>query len=71
MVIYETQGNRIKAYSDRDVMIHGGYPEADYVFATDPANAGRTYTETDIPIENDPTVEEKASAFDILTGEET
>lgn len=55
----------IHTYSDNNMMIHGGVPEADYSEATDPANLGRTYTETDIPIEDDTTAEELLS---ILTG---
>ena len=43
----------IETYSDIGMMIHGGYPEGDYVSAIDPISAGRTYTETDIPIEGD------------------
>ena len=54
----------IRTYSDRGMMIHGGIPEADYSEALDPADAGRTYTETDIPIEGD-TAE---AIVDILTG---
>lgn len=46
------------AYSDRGVMIHGGVPEADYSEACDPASLGRTYTETDIPIEGEDTAED-------------
>lgn len=38
-----------KSYSDRGMMIHGGDPEADYEEAIDPVE--RSYTETDIPIE--------------------
>ena len=41
----------IRTYSDRNMMIHGGSPEGDYSEACDPADLGRTYTETDIPIE--------------------
>lgn len=41
----------VRTYSDRNMMIHGGSPEADYSEATDPAELGRTYTETNIPIE--------------------
>lgn len=41
----------IRTYSDRGMMIHGGSPVADYAEALDPADLGRTYTETDIPIE--------------------
>lgn len=43
----------IRTYSDKGMMIHGGVPEADYSEAIDPAELGRTYTETDIPIETD------------------
>ena len=48
----------IKSYSDRGMLIHGGSPEADYDEATDPTEFGRTYTETDIPIEGDTSAEE-------------
>ncbi len=57
----------IRTYSDKGMMIHGGSPEADYSEALDPAELGRTYTETDIPVEGD-----EASAkeiVEILTGE--
>ena len=54
----------IRTYSDRGMKIHGGFPEADYDEAFDPAELGRTYTETDIPIEGD-TAE---AIVDILTG---
>ena len=43
----------IRTYSDNGMMIHGGSPEADYAEALDPAELGRTYTETDIPIDAD------------------
>lgn len=55
-----------RTYSDRGMMIHGGVPEADYDEAVDPAELGRVYTETDIPIEGDVDAEELLS---ILTGE--
>lgn len=56
----------VRTYSDRGMMIHGGSPEADYSEACDPAELGRTYTETEIPIDGDePTAEE---IVDILTG---
>ena len=55
----------IRTYSDENVLIHGGSPEADYSEACDPAELGRTYTETDIPIEGDTTAEE---IVNILTG---
>lgn len=56
----------IRTYSDSGMMIHGGFPEADYDEAVDPADAGRTYTETDIPIDDDTTAEE---LLNILVGE--
>ena len=57
MVQYETfyVGERLfnRAYSDGGMMIHGGSPEGDYPEACDPAEFGRTYTETDIPIDTE------------------
>lgn len=57
----------IRTYSDKGMMIHGGSPEADYSEALDPAELGRTYTETDIPIEGNETTAEEI--VEILTGE--
>ena len=57
MIKTEIIGNLIKTYSDIGMKIHGGVPEADYDEAYDPIDSGRTYTETDIPIE-EPTAEE-------------
>lgn len=56
----------VRTYSDKGMMIHGGSPEADYSEALDPADLGRTYNETDIPIEDEATAEE---IVEILTGE--
>lgn len=42
----------IRTYSDRGMKVHGGSPEADYDVAEDPAALNRTYTETDIPIDD-------------------
>ena len=49
MIVQEqiTGTSLIKTYSDRGVLIHGGYPEADYEEAIDPVESGRTYVETD------------------------
>ena len=47
--------------------IHGGYPESDYDEAYDPIDSGRTYVETDIPIEQDEA--EAEEIVNILTGE--
>ena len=56
----------IRTYSDKGMYIHGGSPEADYSEALDPAELGRTYTETDVPVEDEATAEE---IVEILTGE--
>ena len=62
MIIQELIGNDlVRTYSDKNVYIHGGFPEADYAEAVDPVSMGRTYTETDIQIE-----EEEATAEEIL-----
>lgn len=55
----------VRSYSDNGYYIHGGSPEGDYAEAIDPAELGRTYTETNIPIEDDTTAEE---IVDILLG---
>ena len=61
----------IRTYSDAGMKIHGGSPEGDYDEATDPAEFGRTYTETDIPVESEETNEgDKAiEMVDTLLGE--
>lgn len=56
----------IRTYSDKGMMIHGGSPEADYSEALDPADLGRTYTETTTPIEDETSAED---ILNILTGE--
>ena len=65
MIKTEIRGNCIYTYSDIGMKIHGGVPEGDYDEAYDPIDSGRTYTETDIPIEES-TAEE---LLNILTGE--
>lgn len=49
----------VRTYSDAGFLIHGGSPEGDYAEAIDPADAVRTYTETDIPVEGDETEAEE------------
>ena len=66
MIKTEIIGNLIKTYSDLGMKIHGGVPEDDYDEAYDPIELGRTYVETDIPIESEATAEE---IVNILTGE--
>ena len=65
MIKTEIIGNLIKTYSDLGVKIHGGVPESDYDEAYDPIDSGRTYTETDIPIDETSAEE----IVNILTGE--
>ena len=67
MIITEIKDNFIHTYSDKGVKIHGGMPESDYNEAYDPIEMGRTYTETDIPIEQDEATAEEI--VNILTGE--
>ena len=67
MIKTEIIGNLVHTYSDIGMKIHGGFPEGDYDEAYDPIELGRTYVETDIPIESDATAEE---LLNILTGEE-
>lgn len=66
MIKTETVNNLIHTWSDLGMKIHGGFPEADYDEAYDPIELGRTYVETNIPIEEDVTAEE---LLNILTGE--
>ena len=57
-----------KTYSDSGFMVERDGVQ--YSEAIDPSEFGRTYTETDIPIEGEPIsdTEQKAAAFDYLTG---
>ena len=72
MIITEqiTINNRqfTKTYSDSGFMVERD--GAQYSEAIDPAEFGRTYTETDIPIDGEgkSDTEQKAAAFDYLTG---
>ena len=69
IVQQQISGTLVRTYSDRGVKVHGGYPEADYDEVVDPISMHREYTETDIPVDADePTVADKAEAYDILTG---
>ena len=58
----------IKTYSDSGFMVERDGVQ--YSEAIDPTEFGRTYTETDIPVEAEATTEteQKAAAFDYLTG---
>lgn len=67
MIKTETVNNLIHTWSDLGMKIHGGFPEGDYDEAYDPIDLGRTYTETDIPIDSDEA--EAEEIVNILTGE--
>lgn len=67
MIKTEIKDNIIHTWSDLGMKIHGGFPESDYDEAYDPIDSSRTYTETDIPIDDETSAEE---IVDILTGEE-
>lgn len=68
MIQTEIKDNLIHTWSDKGMKIHGGFPEGDYDEAYDPIDLGRTYTETDIPIEQDEA--EAEEIINILTGEQ-
>lgn len=60
-----------RTYSDKNMMIQKDGTDEIYSEAIDVENSGYTYTETDIPIEReseDTDTEQKAAAFDYLTG---
>ena len=58
----------MRTYSDKNVYIHGGYPEADYEEAIDPISENRSYIETDIPIVREISDEDYAAIGRILMG---
>lgn len=58
----------IRTYSDSGYMIKQDGTDAVYSEAVDPANSGRTYTETDEIIEGETDTEDYKTAFEILTG---
>ena len=61
----------VRTWSDAGMYIHGGFREGDYPEAVDPADAGRVYVETSIPIPG-PADEEisDSEALAIITGGE-
>lgn len=71
MIRTEIKNSLVRTWSDAGMEIHGGMPEGDYDEAWDPADLGRTYTETTTPIEaEEPTEEDYAAAGRILLGED-
>lgn len=70
MIVQEIQGDLVKTYSDKNMYVRGGEPEGLYAEAWDLVSSGRTYVETDIPIEEDEdTDQDKIEGYDILMGE--
>lgn len=72
MIITEQLTINEKSFT-KTVSDNGFYIERDgvqYSEAIDPSELGRTYTETDKPIEGEPQdeAEQKAEAYDYLTG---
>lgn len=62
MIIQEKIGELYHTYSDAGVKIHGGVPEDDYDEAYDVERM--TYTETEIPIDDeDATIEDYEQAL--------
>ena len=57
----------VRTYSDTFMIERDGIR---YSEAIDPTDSGRTYTETDerIPYDKESEIEQKAAAYDILTG---
>lgn len=58
----------VRTYSDANVYIRGGNPVSDYIEAVDPISANRTYTETDILIEQVTIDDEYAKIGKIFMG---
>lgn len=60
----------IKTYSDRNMIIEQDGTGIRFAEAIDPENSGRTYTETDEPIEHDDDPAEAEEILEILLGGE-
>ena len=59
----------VRTYSDAGRYVVGGSPEGEYSEACDPAEFGRTYVEGDLIPDGERTdIQDKAEAYDILTG---
>lgn len=58
----------VRTYSDANRMIKQDGTGAMYSEAIDPADSGRTYTETDELIEGETDTEDYKTAFEIITG---
>jgi len=69
MIVAEnTADGRVRHWSDLDVMIRQVETGRMYQDAVDRVPCRYTYEETDEPISDEPTTEDKAEAYDILVG---
>ena len=59
----------VRTYSDANRMIKQDGTGAVYAEAYDPADSGRTYTETEEEIATEANSEDYKTAFEIITGE--
>ena len=59
----------VRTYSDANLIIRQDGTGAVYVEAYDPADSGRTYTETEEEIATEADSEDYKTAFEIITGE--
>lgn len=67
IVTKDLGGGLVQTYSDKGMMIQGGYPYGLREMSIDPVDMGRVFEETDIPIpEKEVDAEE---LLNILTGE--
>ena len=58
----------VRHYSDKDMMLRQVETGTLWVDAVDVLPCRFTYEETDMPIEEEASLEDKAEAYDILTG---
>lgn len=65
---FELNGvSHVRRYSDRNVMI-AAEDGVEYEVAEDLVSIGKVYHETETPIDDETTIEDKAEAYDILMG---
>lgn len=53
IVIENLEEGMTRAYSNKGVKIHGGFPEGDYDIVYYPTDSAQTFVETNIPIDED------------------
>ena len=70
MIVEEMVGSRVRHYSNVGMMIRQQPTGVLYEDAVDIVPCPYTYEESDVPIEEEVYVEDKAEAYDILMGVE-